>query len=148
MTSHRGQGNDVRLLQAVERHRPWRVLDRPLFIIAAPRSGSTLLFDLLSPHPAFVSWPFEAHDAFEVARPASHPIELGRRWPPSYATETMRRDLSRELYLGRLAARRRSGLPVGRWEHLALHKVRLLEKTPANVLRVEVLAAVFPDAYF
>jgi hypothetical protein len=139
----------ARLLAEIDRRRPWRVLDRPVFVIAAPRSGSTALFDLLAPHPAFVSWPFEAHAAFERVTPTGHSMErLGRRWPPSYASETLRRDLSRELYLGRLEARRRSGLPVRRLERLALRKVRLLEKTPANVLRVEVLATVFPDAHF
>jgi LPS sulfotransferase NodH len=136
------------LLGPIDRHRPWRVLDRPVFVIAAPRSGSTALFDLLAAHPGFVSWPFEAHEAFERAKPASHPVEMGRRWPPSYADERMRRVLSRELYLGRLAARRRANLPVGRLERLALRRIRLLEKTPANVLRVEVLAQVFPDASF
>jgi LPS sulfotransferase NodH len=132
----------------VDRHRRWRVLDRPVFVIAAPRSGSTALFDLLAVHPAFVSWPFEAHEAFERATPADHPVELGRRWPPAYAGEEMRRTLSRELYLGRLRARRRSGLPVRHLERLAMRRIRLLEKTPANVLRVEVLAEVFPDASF
>ena len=136
------------VLRAVDRLRPWRVLDRPVFVIAAPRSGSTLLFDLLAAHPAFVSWPFEAQDGYEAVTPAGHPAELGRRWPPSYASARMRRELSRELYLGRLAARRRNGLPVGRLERLALRKVRLLEKTPDTVLRVEVLASVFPDAQF
>ena len=145
----RGSRLRGRALLGIERHRPWRVFDRPVFVIAAPRSGSTALFDLLAAHPAFVSWPFEAHPAFDKATPPEHSVEqLGRRWPPSYACESLRRDLSRELYLGRLDARRRSGLPVGRLDRLALRKVRLLEKTPANVLRVEVLADVFPDAVF
>jgi hypothetical protein len=126
--------------------RPWRVFDRPVFVLAAPRSGSTLLFDLLERHPDLVSWPFEAHSAFTAAQPDGHDPALGHRWPPSYATEEVRRDLSRELYLGGIAARRRHGLPVGRLEPLAIRKIRLLEKTPANVLRIGALARLYPDA--
>jgi hypothetical protein len=105
-----------------------------------------MLFDVLERHPALVSWPFEAHSAFTAATPAGHDPALGHRWPVEYATEAVRRDLSRELYLGRIAARRRQDLPVGRLEPLALRRVRLLEKTPANVLRVGALARLYPDA--
>jgi LPS sulfotransferase NodH len=122
------------------------VLDRPVLVLAAPRSGSTLLFDMLERHPALTSWPFEAHRAFSAAQPVGHDPALGHRWPPSYATEAVRRALSRELYLGGVAARRRHGLPVGRLEPLALRRVRLLEKTPANVLRIGALARLYPDA--
>ena len=128
------------------RGRPWRVLDRPVFVLAGPRSGSTLLFDLLAAHPDTISWPFEAQNAFRAAQPADHSYALGHRWPPEYANEQLRRALSRELYLGRLAARRRHGMPVGSLERLGLRKVRLLEKTPENVLRVGLLARLYPDA--
>jgi hypothetical protein len=138
----------AQLVAVAQRHRPWRVFERPIFLIAAPRSGSTLLQDLLSAHPDVVSWPFEATQAYERARMPDHPLELGHRWPPDYADASLRRRLSRELYRGRLAARRRNGLPTGVMEPLALRKVRLLEKTPANVLRVEVLAELYPDARF
>ena len=126
--------------------RRWHVLDRPVFVLAAPRSGSTFLFDLLERHPDTVSWPFEAHSAFQAAQPPGHPLALGHRWLPEHGDERLRRELSRELYLGRLAARRRQGMAVGRLEPLALRKVRLLEKTPANVLRIGALARAFPDA--
>jgi hypothetical protein len=130
----------------VDRLRPWRCFDRPVFVLAAPRSGSTLLQDLLEPHPDLVSWPFEAHAAFSAALPGPVDMAAGHRWDPSVASRPLRRDLSRELYLGRLAARHRNGLPVGRLEPLALRKVRLLEKTPANVVRMGALARLFPEA--
>jgi hypothetical protein len=60
----------------------------------------------------------------------------------------LRRALSRELYLGRLAARHRNKLPVSRWERLALRKVRLLEKSPPSVTRLGALAQLYPDAVF
>jgi LPS sulfotransferase NodH len=136
------------LLAVLDRVRPWDVLDRPVFVIAAPRSGSTLLFDLLEPHPALVSWPFEAERAFLAARPASRDWALGHRWLPEHADDRLRKDLSRELYLGRLLARRRNGLAVRRVERLALRRIRLLEKTPSNVLRLGALARLYPTARF
>ncbi|HUR51597.1 MAG TPA: sulfotransferase [Mycobacteriales bacterium] len=136
------------LLDRLDRLRPWHVFDRPVFVIAAPRSGSTLLFQLLDAHPDLVSWPGEAHPAFDAAQPPDHPWELGHQWPAAYATEQRRRDLARELYLGRLRARKAAGLPVGRVERLGLGQVRLLEKTPANVVRVAALAPMFPTARF
>jgi hypothetical protein len=136
------------VLALLDRVRPWRVLDRPVFVIAAPRSGSTLLFDMLEAHPSLVSWPFEAHEAFAAARPGPPDWPLGHRWPPELASEQLRRDLSRELYVGRLRVRRMHDLPVRPLERLALRKVRLLEKTPANVVRLGVLARLYPEARF
>jgi hypothetical protein len=133
-------------LAAVDRVRPWRTLDRPVFLIAGPRTGSTLLFDLLAVHPDLVAWPFEALDAYQRVVPDDHPVDLGMRWPAHYATPERRRHLTRELYLGRLHARRRQGLPTGHVERLALRKVRLLEKSPASILRLEAIARLYPDA--
>lgn len=143
-----GRAAVARALAALDRARPWHVLDRPVFLIAAPRSGSTLLQDLLAPHPDLLAWPFEAEDAFVAVQPADHPRALGHHWPAAYATPERRRALERELYLGRLAARRRTGAAVGRLERLALRRVRWLDKTPPNVLRVAPLAAMFPTAKF
>lgn len=129
-------------------HRPWRVLDRPLFVIGAPRSGTTLLYDLVRRHPRLRSWPFEAEAAWNRAQPADHPATLGVAWPLEYATEDRRRRLARELYTGMLPRRRAQGDPVGRLERLALRRIRFVEKTPANCFRVDAIAALFPDARF
>ena len=136
------------LLGALDSVRPWHVFDRPVFVVAAPRSGSTLLFDMLEAHPGMTSWTFEAHEAFAAARPIGHDWHLGHRWLPEWADEKLRKDLTRELYLGRIRIRRRHDLPVRRIERLALRKIRLLEKTPANVVRLGVLARLYPDARF
>jgi hypothetical protein len=133
-------------LAASDRVRPWRTLDRPVFVIAGPRTGSTLLFDLLAPHPDLVAWPFEALEAYRRVVPDAHPIDLGMRWPASYATPERGRHLTRELYLGRLVARRSQALPTSRIERLALRKVRLLEKSPSSILRLEAIAGLYPDA--
>lgn len=135
-------------LAAFEKSRPWRIFDRPVFVVAGPRSGSTLLFDLLAPHPDLVSWPFEALPAYARVVPPDHPVDLGHRWPDSYATAARRRALTRELHLGGYLARRAEGGSRSRLERLALRKYRLLEKSPTSVLRMEVLAALYPNARF
>ena len=129
------------LVRALDRVRPWRVFDRPVFVLAAPRSGSTLLREMLERHPDLVGWRGEAHPAFAAARP--HVVEEGHRWEPSVATDALRRRLSQELYLGML--RERGQEPRAR-ERLLPRRVRLLEKTPANVLRIGALARLYPDA--
>lgn len=136
-------GRGVALLN---RWRPWHSFDRPVFIVAGPRTGSTLLFDLLAPHPDLVAWPFEAHDAYLRITPPDHPVDLGMRWPAHYATPERRRALTRELVLGRLEARRTQGLPTRAVERLALRKVRFLEKSPPSILRLAALARLYPDA--
>jgi hypothetical protein len=136
----------VNPLAALDRVRPWHVFDRPVFVIAAPRSGSTLLRTMLERHPDLVWWQQEAHEAFAAAQGRVRDWSKGHRWEPEMATPRLRRDLSRELYLGRLAERRAAGLPVGTLERLALRKVRLLEKTPANVVRAGAIARLYPDA--
>jgi hypothetical protein len=135
-----------RSLALADRVRPWRIFDRPVLIVAGPRTGSTLLFDLLQPHPDLVSWPFEALDAYARVTPPEHPIDLGMRWPAHYATPERRRELTRALHLGRRAARRSQGLTNRPLDRLALRKVRFLEKSPPSILRLEALARLFPDA--
>ena len=132
------------LVAALDRRRPWRVFDRPVFVLAAPRSGSTLLREMLERHPDLVGWDGEAHAAFAAARP--HVVEEGHRWEPGVASAALRRDLSRELYLGLLRERRERGQAIGARERLLPRRVRLLEKTPANVLRIGALARLYPDA--
>jgi hypothetical protein len=135
-----------RAVNVINRVRPWRSFDRPVFIVAGPRTGSTLLFDLLAPHPELVAWPFEAPDAYLRVTPPDHPVDLGMRWPEHYATPDRRRALTRELVLGRLDARRVHGLPTRALERLALRKVRFLEKSPPSILRLAALARMYPDA--
>lgn len=120
--------------------RAWDVFDRPVFVLAAPRSGSTLLREMLDKHPDLAAWPGEAHSAFAAARP--HVVLEGHRWEPEVATPELRRDLSRELYRGWV----RSKDEASARDRLGLRTVRLLEKTPANILRVGALARLYPDA--
>ena len=122
--------------------------DRPIFIVSTPRSGSTLLFETLSQFPDLWTIGRESHDIMEGI-PELHPAF--RSYSSNGLTEAdalphvslalrdgfvrQLRDRSKTAYIN---------LPVKERPQ----KIRFLEKTPKNVLRVPFLQAVFPDALF
>jgi hypothetical protein len=114
--------------------------DRPVFIVSTPRSGSTLLFETLEKAPGLYTTGQESHWLIEDI-PALHPAAHG--WESNRLTAT---DASAEVInpLVQAFARdlkdREGKPPQGR--------VRMLEKTPKNALRVPFFDAVFPDALF
>jgi len=117
---------------------------RPLIIVCAPRSGSTLLFERLSAcSPDWYTVGHESHVQFEgisALNPARRGFDsnalAAAEATPEVAAELRARFLS--------AARDREGRPAS-----AAHGAfRLLEKTPKNALRVPFLRAIFPDARF
>jgi Sulfotransferase family len=106
-------------------------LDRPIFIIGAPRSGTMLLYSVLRSSPHLAHWrPSEAHEVWEADY---HPARRG------WDSNVLRRsDLSPE------AARR-----IRRSFYLvAGNQLRLIDKTPRNVLRIDFVDAVFPNGLF
>ncbi len=115
--------------------------DRPLIILGAPRSGSSLLFETLSQSPDFVTVGGESHVQFETIA-AFHPAHRGFD-----SNRLDRNDATAEnvsaLHGGFVAAlRERDGRTVP--EGVG----RLLEKTPKNALRLPLLDAVFPGALY
>lgn len=121
--------------------------DRPVIIVAAPRSGSTLLFETLSRARQFWTIGGESHTIFEHIRklsPAHGICESNRLTHEDADTETVRR--IRAAFLGNL--RDRNQQPFDGTNGLDSDLPRLLEKTPKNVLRIPFLNAVFPDARY
>ncbi|HAP76806.1 MAG TPA: TIGR03032 family protein [Acidimicrobiaceae bacterium] len=119
-----------------------RRLDRPVFIVSSPRSGSSLLFESLARARGLFTIGGESHEVFE-RNPELHPANRGwtsNRLDASDVTPELATRLD-ETFAAR--ARDRDGrVPVGR------APIRLLEKTPKNALRVPFLAEAFPDAGF
>lgn len=117
-------------------------LPRPIFIVAAPRSGSTLLFETLS----------SSQDLWTVGGEAHWLIEQFRDWQPQNGVVDSNRLLADALtperaqtMLQSVAARLRNH----RGEKPSGHaNLRWLEKTPKNALRIPLLKALFPDALF
>lgn len=117
--------------------------DRPVFIVSPPRSGSSLLFETLAQSPSAWTIGGESHGiiegktAFGVLGAAargyeSNRLEAGDATPDVIAA-------LRERF------RRRA---FDRHGEKTSGRIRLLEKTPKNALRIPFLAKVFPDALF
>lgn len=117
-----------------------RRLEKPVFIIAAPRSGSTLLFETLAATPGFNGFGGEAHWLIEdhaALRPGAPGVDSNRLTAAAATAEI--RDAIRRAALARLQG------PQGR---PPADGAPLLEKTPKNALRIPFLKQVFPDARF
>jgi hypothetical protein len=117
-----------------------RQLEKPIFIVAAPRSGSTLLFETLAATPGFNSFGGEAHWLIED-HPALRPGAPGldsNRLTAAEATAEIGAGI-RQSAFSRLQGPQ--GCPPA-------EGAPLLEKTPKNALRIPFLKQVFPDARF
>jgi hypothetical protein len=114
--------------------------DRPIFIVSAPRSGSTLLFETLAQSPDLDTIGGESHLVIEGIPELS---VRARGWSSNRllaedATTEVAERLAEAFYND---LRDREGQP-------ATGTVRMLEKTPKNALRVPFLDAVWADAEF
>lgn len=121
--------------------------ERPLIIVSAPRSGSTLLFETLKRHPGFWTLGDESHAEIENI-PGLAPRDRGfasNALGAADLTPGVRAQLARNfgMQLRDSAGRRWLTLDAERPE-----SVRFLEKTPKNALRIPFLDAMFPDARF
>lgn len=117
-------------------------LDRPVFIVAAPRSGSTLLFETLAQCRALVTCGGEAHWLVE-SHPELVPGAAGvdsNRLDATHCSAALAERIVQSVWPRLQDA---EGRPLS-----ARRPVRWLEKTPKNALRIPFLRSVFPDAQF
>lgn len=123
-------------------HRPPPVLQRPVFIVAAPRSGSTLLFETLAASDQLVTVGGEAHwlvESVDELRVGAPGVDSNRLSADAYSVELARR-MHASLFERLVdSAGRPVDNPDGR---------RFLEKTPKNALRIPLFSRIFPDAQF
>lgn len=115
--------------------------DRPVVVLSAPRSGSTLLFETIARAPGLFTIGGESHRAFE-SLPGLHPSHRG--WDSNRLTADDARPATVQALLANFASnlRDRDGQPP------RANAVRLLEKTPKNSLRLPFVRQVFPDARY
>ena len=126
-----------------------RCFERPIFILAPPRSGSAFLFECLCQFAEVVHLEAEAdfiwwhHFPYEaMTQPSDHV-------PAAAVSAAERRRLCRHLYREALISRlkqRRSGARMRRL--LGLASIRYLDKTIANCFHLEALERLFPDARY
>jgi hypothetical protein len=108
------------------RSRPHR---QPIFILGAPRSGTTFLFHLLRTSSALGSLPGEGHN---VWRAFHHPRSSG------WTSDTV----------GAGAVKFGERRFVDAYFRAWIGSRRMVEKTPENSLRIPYLLDLFPDAHF
>jgi hypothetical protein len=121
--------------------------DRPIFIVAAPRSGSTLLFETLAFNRELWSLGDESHKQFEsiaALRPSAE--NPSNRLTAEMATEDVTETLLDSFVAG---LRSSDGRLFARYPEVSRPtEIRFLEKTPKNSLRIPFINNIFPDARF
>ncbi len=128
---------------SLSKDNPAREFDRPIFIVAAPRSGSSLLFELLARSPSVWTVGGESHPIFEgIAK-----LQPKHR---HYDSNCLAADDADPDTAATLVQNFRHQLRDRLGTMLPAHAkgIRLLEKTPKNALRIPFLRAIFPDALF
>jgi hypothetical protein len=118
-------------------------LREPVFIVSAPRSGSTLLFETLSVTPQLWTVAGEAHwlvESIPELRPGAPGVD-SNRLTAAQCSDAIARRIEDEL-IEQLRDPEGRALPAGHYG------VRVLEKTPKNALRIPFFARLFPDARF
>jgi hypothetical protein len=133
---------DERGPRPVAERQPKTHLERPIFIVAAPRSGSTLLFETLAVSPQVCTLGGEAHwlvEGIPELRPGARGVD-SNRLGPEHADENVSARIVRRI-AAQLKDNQNRPVPLG--THL-----RFLEKTPKNALRVPFFDRIFPDALF
>ncbi len=138
-------GNDVVTPAAAPSNAPQRKhsrFDRPLIILTAPRSGSTLLFETLQQSQTLCTIGGESHGIIEALpqlNPASGAID-SNRLDQIHATVDVVAELHKRF--GQFVRNASGVVPAPD------ARVRLLEKTPKNALRIPFLETLFPDARY
>jgi hypothetical protein len=108
---------------------PGARLERPIFVIGAPRSGTTLAVDLFATHPDVANW----SEAGRIWDPSGYDDpEAEHAWPAALAT----------------AARRARLHGWFEWYRQSQGRARFVNKHPRNSLRIPFLRAAFPDAQY
>lgn len=136
------------ILKAIGTGQLKKLYDRPVFIISAPRSGSTLLFESLSRNKRLWTLGEECHTIYR-AIPELDPSSSG------YASGA----LSRKQATPDVANLIRAGftmylrdVDVNRYLQISPEnrpkKLRFLEKTPRNSLNIPFINKIFPDALY
>jgi len=123
-----------------------RLFDRPVIIVSAPRSGSTLLFESLAQHQDLWTLGGESHRHLETIRQ----LRIDSRGYSSnrLLAEDLDGNIAAQLLTNFGESLRNTGGSLWCKSVSPPAKVRFLEKTPKNALRIPFFNALFPDALF
>lgn len=129
------------------RERP-KLFDRPIFIVAGPRSGSTLLFETLARSRKIWTIGGESHQIIEgidALNPALNNFHSNQLTAED-SNEEIRMSI-RQKYFAQLQDSEGRLLAIYTGDERPA-SLRFLEKTPKNALRIPFIKTIFPDALF
>jgi LPS sulfotransferase NodH len=108
-----------------------------IFVGGAPRSGTTLLQNMLDSHPDISGGPEFLHlpDIIRLRKSMQHSLRKG--WLEEYCTNDIADKHLKQLICNFL-------LPISKNKDTSF----ISEKTPANIIVFSDLAELFPDAFF
>lgn len=125
-----------------------KLYDRPMFIVSAPRSGSTLLFESLSKNTNIWTLGEECHTIYRAIPELDPSVcnfdsgTLTRKQATPDTSNLVRAGFT--MYLRDINLNRFLQLPP----ELRPKKIRFLEKTPRNSLNIPFINKIFPDAIY
>lgn len=123
--------------------------ERPIFVIAPPRSGSTFFFECLRRLAGTMSLHREADHVWWGVFPYERSFPPTDRVFPDEVNNTERHVLRRRHYMAAATSQAARVEDSPTWGHrLGFKPIRYLDKTIANCLRMDVVRSVFPDAQF
>jgi hypothetical protein len=112
-------------------------LTRYIFVGGAPRSGTTLLQNMLDSHPEIIGGPEFLHLPDIIRLRQSMQPNLSKGWLDEYCTSNEADAYIKQLIDNFL-------LPIARNKEVSF----ISEKTPANISVFSDLAVMYPDAFF
>ena len=108
---------------------PGARLVAPIFLVGAPRSGTSLAVELFATHPDVANW----SEAGRLWDPVHYrDPEADHHWPAERATQAEIARLHRFC----------------EWYRASRGRTRFVNKHPRNSVRIDYLRRVFPDARF
>jgi len=116
-------------------------IERPVFIVCPPRTGSTLLSYTLWRSPTVFAAPVDDPELIEGVD-GLHPAQRG--WESNRLTAEDASPARASLIEARFLA----GLQARDGTRLLPPRVRMLEKNVKSLLRIPFLRALYPDAFF
>ena len=132
-----------RLFYILDEYRSYNVFDRPVFIISAPRSGSTFLYELILQFDEVWGYSVETDDIWWKVFPRER-LEDRSDWVGASDCDLERIKLfRRQLYRYLIWSTEERGIAVPFFKKIGFGKIRYVEKTIANCFHLEALEKIF-----
>jgi hypothetical protein len=127
---------------------PWRI-ERPVFVIAPPRSGSTFLFECLTQFQELTAFTDrEGTSLWRRVLPYENRASVSDAVAPEEFGEWRRRQLKTLFYVRSALKDPTVGGPDKILRLIRQPAMRYLDKTVSNAFRLELIKEMFPDAAF